>query len=65
MINIQFINRDLCKTPPFEVCACLPNLSVRLIPLMAGLEIFNPAVSSDFLGLVYWTLALCLWEVNY
>ena len=20
---------------------------------------------SDFLGLVYWTLALCLWEVKY
>ena len=33
--------RDLCKTPPFEVCAYLSNLSVRLIPLIAGLKIFN------------------------
>jgi hypothetical protein len=22
-------------------------------------------LGSDFLGLVYWTLAPCLWEVNY
>jgi len=26
---------------------------------------FCPASSSDFFGLVYWTLALCLLEVNY
>jgi len=29
------------------------------------MALFRPASGSDFLGLIYWTLALCLWEVNY